>query len=893
MSLLDQFSYDNDGTSAQSYGGGGYGGGLSGAGGGGFGGGGIGAYGGVSSGFDDTYDDEVGGSGFVSTFQEEESPLFSRRRVDIGPLSTGQQITHAGAGSNALILALTNNHLLRLMTNAPGEDRQDIDLGRRPEDRIHSLFVDPTSNHILVCVANARERNYETLYIPPGGQKPVALKRFKGYAITAVAWNPDTKRDVRTTREILVGTSNGIVFEAEIDKVDKYFKQVHRLAEGESQEPILGLRIDRVKAPSPMRGGGENEKKYFIMMSTPRQSFQFVGAMDPETPIFQTVLGTNQNRRYVELPGEIESSTLAFFAPYPSPPQTFAWSAGCGVSYGNFDFKNPTMYSGHTKQEPIETVMKGSPKLWEYVKMLDGSHKPIAIAMTEFHIIMLFPDQYSVLCLLSEKIVMQEGLAAGTGRGMTGLAYDPVMESIYAFSPRNIFRIDAVNETRDVWQLYLDVGNYSEALKYCDNPAQSDKVITAEAENLFTEGDFVKAADLFAKTQRSFEEVALRFLQSGEITALKSFLLRKLKTLRPREKTQLTMVCTWLVEIYLNTLNSLKDEGNVDAYKVLQEEFREFLQDPRVRANLDKPTAYDLIASHGNVEDLTFFASLIEDFERVISHHVQSAEYVTALELLYQQSNLELYYRFAPTLMQHVPSETVEACMRRPELDPRQLIPAFIRYQQNDSWDGNSEASHQAIRYLEWCVGDYMHNRDPAIHNYLISLYAKLPDDGPLLAFLDKHGSDPLYDQKYALRLCTQEHKKRACVAIYSTMGLYEEAVDHALSVDLGLAMRNADLAVDDDDLRKKLWLRIAKHVVTEEKNIDKAMSVLHQNELLKIEDILPFFPDFVTIDHFKDAICTSLEEYNNDIEKLKSDMIAATQSAKAIRADISELQNK
>lgn len=55
-------------------------------------------------------------------------------------------------------------------------------------------------------------------------------------------------------------------------------------------------------------------------------------------------------------------------------------------------------------------------------------------------------------------------------------------------------------------------------------------------------------------------------------------------------------------------------------------------------------------------------------------------------------------------------------------------------------------------------------------------------------------------------------------------MGLYEEAVDHALSVDLTLAMRNADAAVDDEDLRKKLWLRIAKHVVMEEKNIDKAM---------------------------------------------------------------------
>ena len=59
-----------------------------------------------------------------------------------------------------------------------------------------------------------------------------------------------------------------------------------------------------------------------------------------------------------------------------------------------------------------------------------------------------------------------------------------------------------------------------------------------------------------------------------------------------------------------------------------------FLQDSRVQHNLDKPTAYDLIASHGNMEDLTFFASLIQDYERVIAHYVQSGQYTKALELL-------------------------------------------------------------------------------------------------------------------------------------------------------------------------------------------------------------------------------------------------------------------
>lgn len=39
------------------------------------------------------------------------------------------------------------------------------------------------------------------------------------------------------------------------------------------------------------------------------------------------------------------------------------------------------------------------------------------------------------------------------------------------------------------------------------------------------------------------------------------------------------------------------------------------------------------------------------------------------------------------------------------------------------------------------------------------------------------------YDLEYALRLCSEHDLKPACVHIYSTMGLYEEAVDLALLV--------------------------------------------------------------------------------------------------------------
>jgi hypothetical protein len=44
----------------------------------------------------------------------------------------------------------------------------------------------------------------------------------------------------------------------------------------------------------------------------------------------------------------------------------------------------------------------------------------------------------------------------------------------------------------------------------------------------------------------------------------------------------------------------------------------------------------------------------------------------------------------------------------------------------------------------------------------------------------------------------------------------------------------------------------VARYVVETEKDMKKATELLSECSLLKIEDILPFFPDFITIDDFK-----------------------------------------
>lgn len=70
-------------------------------------------------------------------------------------------------------------------------------------------------------------------------------------------------------------------------------------------------------------------------------------------------------------------------------------------------------------------------------------------------------------------------------------------------------------------------------------------------------------------------------------------------------------------------------------------------------------------------------------------------------------------------------------------------------------------------------------------------------------------------------------------------------------------------------------------------------MKFLESTDLVKIEDILPFFPDFVVIDDFKAEICSALEDYSARIDELKVEMDEATASAESIKRDIEGLANR
>lgn len=90
---------------------------------------------------------------------------------------------------------------------------------------------------------------------------------------------------------------------------------------------------------------------------------------------------------------------------------------------------------------------------------------------------------------------------------------------------------------------------------------------------------------------------------------------------------------------------------------------------------------YNLIRNHGNQSILTFFAEQIDDFECLIEHHLQSGQYERALNILRIEECLDLYYRYSPIIVQHLPSQLANQLMPlASQIDFAKLIPALVHF---------------------------------------------------------------------------------------------------------------------------------------------------------------------------------------------------------------------
>ncbi|KAL7626831.1 tethering complex subunit [Parahypoxylon ruwenzoriense] len=866
----------------------------------------------------------------MHTLTSEGLPIFDVERVQL-QFSIAADFVAAQVANNVLVLALSNGRILRIDLNRPedidGELRglsyspvgyklglqltktklADIDLPKRVSEVgvIRRMFLDPTASHLLICTTLG-----ENYYLHTQSRQPRPLSRLRGVPIESVAWNPSLP--TVTTREILIGASDGNIYETFIEtstefyrKEEKYLKALNKLPDG----PITGLWVDSMGGKVDMRR---------VVISTQGRVFHLVGKIgrsghegsgsvytrlfDSEQPIVHEISRTSG----------VGPSALAISPDSPdvktyddiAPDRAFAWLSSHGVyhgklltSPGNNDLGNKVFAESKllSKSQIVSPDASGRKKT--------TSESIDAIALTQWHIIGLVGGRVVAVNRLTGAVVYDQ-LILDQGQKALGLYVDQQKNTFWLFTGQEIFEIVVRDEDRDIWRIMLQRQQFDMAMQYAHTPAHKDVVSMASGDYLVEKGLFVEAAGVYGKSSKRFEDVALAFIDHGQNDALRKYLITKLTTYKKSSTMQRMMISTWLIEIFMAKLNSLEDSITVEAESAgnenrkqsrdqldaVRNEFQDFVN--KHQSDLDRKTTYDVISSHAREDELLFFANAINDYNYVLSYWVQRERWTETLNVLKKQTDPEVFYRYSSVLMTRVGHELVEILMRHPKLETRKIIPALLDYNRNFK---GTLVQNQAIRYLLFVINQ-LHSVDAAVHNTLVSIYAshESKDESGLLAYLESQGDEPHFDPDFALRLCIQHKRTLSCVHIYTNMGQYVQAVDLALSHnEVEYASIIADRPMSNPTLRKKLWLAVARKVISQSNGIKTAIEFLKRCDLLKIEDLIPFFPDFVVIDDFKDEICNALEDYSRNIDNLKKEMDESSQTAANIKVDIAGLDHR
>lgn len=851
-------------------------------------------------------------SGYVapSNLQDVDAslPMFNIERVSL-QFTISSDFVAAEVVNNVLILALSTGRILRIDLDSPA-DIDDIDLPKRPGEIgvIRKLFLDPSASHLIITTTLA-----ENYYLHTHSRIPRALSRLKGVAIESISWNPS--QPTASTREILLGASDGNIYEVFIEpstefyrREERYFKGVYKVPEG----PVAGVWTDLIPGRTDVRR---------VVVATPSKLLHFVGRIgrhghEGSGSIFSKLFESESPTIHEVSEGSPTGPSSLAISPepqdtLPSDPATseriFAWLTSQGVLHGKLltspDFSDlGSKVFSETKmlprsQIPPSHTTGGRPRL---------IHDPVtSMILSQWHILQLVEGRIVAINRLDDTVVLDQ-VVLEPGRNALGLVADVKKNTFWLFTTQEIFEIVVTEESRDIWKIMLKSQHFEAASQYAKTSAQKDAVATASGDYLVGKGQYLEAAAVYGRSTKPFEQVALTFIDKGEQDALRKYLLTKLSTMKKSSVMQRVMLATWLVEIYMAKLNTLDDTittkaelsesmnaaESQDQLSTIRREFQDFAA--KYKGDLDRKTTYEIISSHGREEELLYFATIVNDYNYVLAYWIQRERWQESLAVLKKQTDPEIFYKYSSVLMAAVPVDLVEIMMRQVNLDARKLIPALLNY--NKITKANL-SQNQAVRYLLFEINQHQ-STDAAVHNTLISIYAShlTPDESALLSYLEaqSYANEQNYDADFALRLCIQHKRVQSCVHIYSSMQQYVQAVDLALKYDeVDLASNVADRSETDPALRKKLWLAVAKKVISQSSGIKTAIDFLKRCDLLRIEDLIPFFPDFVVIDDFKEEICAALEEYSRQIDALRKEMDESEETAAHIKSDIKALEQR
>ncbi|OLY84365.1 Vacuolar protein sorting-associated protein 18-like protein [Smittium mucronatum] len=836
-------------------------------------------------------------------------------------------------------ILLKNSRIQRINLNEAHKIREILIPFKNPllEDSC-SIFMSPRANHVFVSMPSG-----DNYYHFHNWTSAACLSQLKGKIVTSIWWNKTGYEDFDDLNSgpILLGTNNGEIIEIELNGSDKSGKRTLKYSTLVYQAPVP----EKISSLNVLSFPGR-QNQMLVFITTPTRLYQIIGALrtgkdrgtSPKTLSiflsFFSKFGSSPN--YLEMGQDTGSGDFCLFSKYleyslDSSPNSFAWLTSNGVYFGGLSYGS---------QQAGDSVIESA----NLIPYSDNLHDVAShVLLTEFHILILIDNHIKAISRLNGEVVFDQII--NSVEPATQILVDSTKKTFWIASPSSIIEILISDETINVWKIYLEKMKFESALKYCQTEFQKTIVYRAQADFYFETNRYLLSASCYAKSKAPVEEIALKFINKNDINSLKTFITTKLLPLTRKDSAQITLLATWVIEIYLVMLGSfdekilvgtLKDGSlnntALDAtmeLKLSTEEFHSFLDS--YKSYLDPKTVLDLISSHGRNESKNFYAFLLKDYSYIIEEYMFRSEYNEALKVLEKYGEPADFHKHSSQLIKYVPRKLVDILIRQKDVDPRKLIPAFIEYEKiftqsivsgpNDAETKSTKHTNQAVRYLDFVIYQ-MGNRDKSVHHYYFNLFAKSkqPSEAGLQKYLEHFQKDTVCDFDYLLAECLEYHRITSATFIYSILGYYEDAVDLSLlSGDVELAiMQTAKLRNDSNEMNssgsglpdditrdimssnesvnereKRLWMKIATYVINTLQDYNLALSLTKRTNILEVKDLINLQPEFTNIDLVRESLVSSLQEQEQEIKSLYMDMNESMANAEVVSKEIMSLNSR
>lgn len=801
--------------------------------------------------------------------------------------------------NNILILLTLENQIIRLdLKNPELVDKFKI------KDKIKDIYL----NHEYLIITTYQNTHY---YLNNHSSNIHLISKLKNVLTSYIYFFNETL--------VLIGTEKGEIYQLVINK--------HKL--NNSSLSLVWTNPINQNNNSLISGIYYRDNLLFIIQKN--DIFYYDNLFNQKSaPDFKLLLNSNYSD-YENFEAFDDFNNSSFF----SNKKDFAWLIKNGIIFTNL--KDNNELSKPTKlMDQLNYLL--NIQLSSDLISDQSVAKGKSIMITEYHLIYLNDNHLTIVNKINYEIIFDVNLPLVVpNESYQGLSSDN--NTYWIYTNYNIYELVINNESKNIWKLYLEKNEFEEAKKYTKSSTNLDLINLKYSNYLIMKKQYLDASEIIAQTSEYFEFACLDLFNDKK--GLLNYLKLKLKlTDNKNYALQKIIISSLILEVSMEQIVLVESENESN---VLQDSLKEFLT--KNKDSINKDIAYQIFQNYNSMEILLFFGDLINDYEFILKYMINLEKYKECLKILTNLTDYKMVYKYSTILLINEPSETIYLWVElRQKIDCEKLIPAILNYNKIKNNIINDDLRQNLIiKYLKFLIFDQKVEKNIIHNTYLSIIILKNCELSKLFILeyfetMDANGDDHnnsngeiYFDPDYILRLLLRFKQIEPAIYLYSMINDFEcsikLAIEHDL-IDLACLIADKSFNKTDNVLRKKIWMEISRKFIqrflfrklsldvtgsdaelllnSKLQNIEN-MDILNNHDedlqkllefllgkcdLLTIQDLLPLFPEFQSINNFKKEIIKSLENYGIKLNQLNSSIQSSIKFNENLVENLKELQN-